>query len=178
MENMPPTGLEIADDRRAGSNSQRRWLNRNWIWLVGALLLLLAISRVTVHVGYIEDEKRTATRLIQQFHQRMNEGQFDRIYDEYDPSLKNAMTREAAVQGLREVSNQFGACKAVSDSEMNVIVGPTVEVRAAYNSTFEKADATELFSFVRRGHELKLAIYQVSHGTAKLDWKHQPGAQQ
>lgn len=140
--------------------------------------MLLVISRLTLHRGYVEDDKRTSIRLVEQFHLRMNAGQFDQIYDDYDESLKNAKTREEEVKSLQELSSHFGAFKSVSDSEMNVIVGPMVEVRAAYNSTFEKGDATELFGFLRRGHELKLALYQVSPGTAKLEWKHQSKAQQ
>lgn len=178
MGNKLPADLTIPDDKRAISNSKRGWLARKWIWLLGAVLVLLVISRVTLHRGYIEDDKRSATTLIKQFHQRLNDGQFERIYETYDESLKNAMTREAAVQGLQEVSNRFGAFKAVSDSEMSVIGGPTVEVRAAYNSTFAKGDVTEVFGFLRRGHDLKLAFYQVSAGTAKLEWKHQSKAQQ
>jgi hypothetical protein len=178
MDDTPSAGLAIPGEKRAYFDSQRSWLARKWIWLVGALLILLVASRATLHRGYIEEDKRTATKLIEQFHERMNEGQFDQIYDAYDSSLKNVMSREVAVQGLQEVSDQFGAFKAVSDSEMNVILGPRVEVRAAYNSTFEKGDATELFGFLRRGHDLKLAIYQVSHGTATLDWKNRPEAQQ
>ena len=173
MDNMPSVDSAIPDEKRADSDSQRGWLTRNWMWLAGVLLVLFVLSRVTLHRGYIEDDKRFATRLIAQFHQRMNAGQLDQIYDAYDQSLKNVKTREEELQSLREVSSQFGAFKSVADSEMNVIVEvPMTQVRAAYNSNFEKGDVTELFAFVRRGHDLKLAFYQVSPGTAKLEWGH------
>jgi hypothetical protein len=176
MGNVRDAGLAIPEEKRA--DSRRRWRGRNWIWAAGGLLVLLVILRINVHVGYFAEDKRSATRLIEQLHERMNAGQFDLIYEDCDESLKNAKTRDEMDQSLREVASHFGAFKAVSDSEMNVIEGPAMEVRAAYNSTFEKGDATELFSFFRRGHELKLAFYQVSPGTAKLEWKHRPEAQQ
>lgn len=53
------------------------------------------------------------------------------------------------------ITNRFGAFKAVTDSETNFIVGPTVEARAAYNSTFATDDATELFEFLRRGDKVE-----------------------
>ena len=50
---------------------------------------------------------------------------------------------------MQEVRDQFGVFKSVSDSEMNVVIGAAVQVRAAYNSGIE-----------------------VSPGTAKLEWKY------
>ena len=177
MDDSRQTGLAIPNEKRAGTG--RGWNTRTWIWLVSVLfvLMLLVLSQVKLHRGYIADDKRTATRLIELFHERVNAGQFNEIYEEYDQTLKSAMTREVAVQSLQEISNQFGAFKAVTDSETNVIVGPTVEVRAAYHSTFEKGDATELFGFLRRGDQLRLAIYQVYPSTKKLEWKNRSEVQ-
>jgi hypothetical protein len=67
---------------------------------------------------------------------------------------------------------RFGEFRQVTDSEMNVIVHAPVEIRAAYNSKFEKGDATELFVFLRRGNQIKLAMYQISPGTTKLTGVH------
>lgn len=177
MDDSRQTGLAIPNEKRAGTGRGR--FTRRWIWLASALfvLMMLVLSHVKLHRGYVADDKRTATRLIERFHERLNAGQFNEIYEEHDQTLKSAMTREIAIQSLQEITNRFGTFKAVTDSETNVIVGPTVEARAAYNSTFAKDDATELFEFLRRGDELKLAIYQIYPGTKKLEWKNRFEAQ-
>jgi hypothetical protein len=42
-----------------------------------------------------------------------------------------------------------------------------VEVRSVYNTTFEKGEATEMITFVRRGDKLKLAGFNISPGTRR-----------
>jgi hypothetical protein len=51
---------------------------------------------------------------------------------------------------------------------VNVLPGPPVEIRAVCNSAFEKGDATELFSYIKEGHKLGLAFYEIRPGIAKL----------
>ncbi|HEY2363152.1 MAG TPA: hypothetical protein VGK36_18670 [Candidatus Angelobacter sp.] len=136
------------------------------------IYLVLLISCVSVRPGYIEDDKRDALRAIENFHARLSSGQYAAIYDASDPALQQTGSREELIAAMQATRARFGEFRQVTDSEMNVIVHAPVEIRAAYNSKFEKGDATELFVFLRRGNQIKLAMYQISPGTTKLTGVH------
>ena len=122
--------------------------------------------------GYIEDDKREALSAIESFHSRLSSGQYAAIYDASDPALQQTGSREQLIAAMQATKARFGEFRQVTDSEINVIVRAPVEIRAAYNSKFEKGEATELFLFLRRGDQIKLAMYQISAGTTKLAGSH------
>jgi hypothetical protein len=66
------------------------WLRYNWKWMVGLFLAGLVISRFDLHFGYVDEEKKEAVRLIEQFHERMNAEQFEQIYDDADPAFRKS----------------------------------------------------------------------------------------
>jgi cytoskeletal protein RodZ len=150
----------------------RSWFSRNWKWCVPAGLLLTAawvwlVFRPSFRAGYFEEDKKEAAEAISQLHSRVSAGQFDQIYRDADSSLKDTQSKNALIQAMQGTRNKYGAFRWVTFSELNVIMGNPVQVRAVYNSTYEKGDTTELFTFVRRGNSLKLAYYSISPGTAK-----------
>ena len=136
------------------------------------IFLVSLISCVSVRPGYIEDDKREALQAINNFHARLNSGQYAAIYDASDPALQQTGSREQLIAAMQATRAHFGEFRQVTDSEMNVIVRAPVEIRAAYNSKFEKGNVTEVFLFLRRGDQIKLAMYQISPGTTKLTGTH------
>ncbi|HSK43017.1 MAG TPA: hypothetical protein VLA83_03910 [Candidatus Binatia bacterium] len=151
---------------------RRTWFARNWAWCVPAALLLTGawiwiLFRPTLRPGYIEDDKKEATEAIAQFHSRVMAGQFDQIYKDADVTLKSTQSKEALLQGMQATRNKYGVFQQVTFSQLNVIIGNPVQVRAVYNSTYEKGDTTELFTFLRRGNKLKLSYYSISPGAVK-----------
>jgi hypothetical protein len=150
--------------------SFRAWFVRNWKWAIalafGFPLLLLAFllsTRSTLHVGNFGDDESAAVELIRQFHARINAGRFDEIYDDADAALKASKNRETLVRELHEAHDKYGQFQRVTSSEVRAIAGAPIEVRARYDSVYEKGDATELFSFLREGHKLQLAFYQITN---------------
>lgn len=132
------------------------------------LVLGLLLSCTSVRFGYLEDDKNAAVNAITHFHARLNAGQFDQIYDTAHSSLQKSQSREQLTAAMQETKNQFGRFQLVTFSEMKVIPGRPVEVRAVYNSTFEKGAATELFRFVRLdGKTAQLVQYQIFAGTVR-----------
>ncbi len=142
-------------------------MNRKWLILIVALVALLVLigSRISMHRGYFAEDKSETARLIDQFHARLNANQFDQIYDDADDSLKQSDTRENWRKVLVAVLDHTGQFRRVNNSKLNVIVGAQVEIRGAYRSTFEKGTFTELFAFVRRGEQVRLAYYSAFNGT-------------
>jgi hypothetical protein len=155
-------------------SSFRRWLVQNWPWALGLLAVLLALgflrSHVIFYAVYFDRDKNTVGKLIEQFHDRMNAGQYDQIYDDANQAFKQSEDRESLLNVMKETRNQYGLFRSVLDSEMNV-VGPPEQISATYNCLFEKGPATELFGFARQGHNLQLTSYQISAGTAKLQMR-------
>lgn len=69
------------------------WCKRNYKWLLGIVLTGLVLSRMHVHLGYIDKDKQETAELIDQFHQRMNMEQYDQIYIDADPMFRNSLSR-------------------------------------------------------------------------------------
>jgi hypothetical protein len=143
------------------------WFHHNWKWLFGLLLAGLLLSRFTVHFGYVDDDKKQAAKLIEQFHDRMNTERFDEIYEDAHPAFRKSLSKEEWLRQMQENRQQYGPFKMTSSSKINVIMGAPVQIRAAYNSTFEKGEATELFGFAREGHKVQLLIYGISPATTQ-----------
>ena len=123
---------------------------------------------VKVHVGYIEHDKMEAQHQIDVFHQRLEKGEFDAIISDADDGFRNSANRETMIASMRETKQRWGNVKAVTFRVTNVLDDRSpVEVRAVYNTTFEKGDATELFTFVLRGDQQKLAFFNISPGTKR-----------
>lgn len=141
------------------------WVRRHWkaivcLIVVGILLSLVPI-RFGVHFGYIERDKSETIRLIEQFHARMNAGQIDQVYDDASLALQRSESREAVIGTMRKALDNTGAFESVKSSKIDVVMGAPVEIRAVYNSRFEKGDATEWFVFVIEGSDIRLRTYYV-----------------
>ncbi len=168
MERTGTMQKDTSSDNQSLETTQKGWLRRNWKWGVLLILAAIVVSRFTFHVGYVDEDKREAVEMIGQFHQRMNAGRFDDIYDELDPAFKKALSREDFLKHMQETSEQYGQFRAVKASKLNVIMGAPVQTRAGCYSIFEKGEATEFFSYSREGHHLQLLIYGIYPGSSRF----------
>ena len=161
------------DGPKSDAPATRTWLARNWLWGLPLAILLtigwvwLLHPRLEVHLGYYEQDKRETEQAISQFHTRFTANQFEQIYAATDASLKGAQSKESLIRAMQETRDKYGEFRQVTYSQMNVIVGNPVQVRAVYNSTFERGRATELFIFIRHGDSLSLAFYSISAGSVR-----------
>jgi RHS repeat-associated protein len=116
---------------------------------------------VSVTPGYIADDKAATAKAIEQFHVRLSKGQIDEIYSDADESFRRSQTREVLITAIQATRARFGGFKTMTHSELNVIVGAPVQIRAAYDSIFEKGNATELFVFLKHGNKVQLSRYEI-----------------
>jgi hypothetical protein len=130
--------------------------------MVGLLLAGLVLTTFSLHFGYVDEDKKEAARLIEQFHERMNAEQFGEIYDDADPAFRKALGEEEWLRHMQETREQYGRFEMAKSSKLHVLMGAPVQIRAAYNSTFEKGEAKELFSFAREAHKVQLLVYGIS----------------
>jgi hypothetical protein len=144
------------------------WVGRNWKWILVLFIAALAVSRFSLHLGYVDQDKNVAAKLIEQFHERINAGRFEEIYDDAHPAFRNALSKQDWLRHMQENRDHYGLFRAAKSSKLNVIMGNPVQIRAAYVSTFDKGDATELFSFAREGQKVQLLIYGISPGDTRV----------
>jgi len=135
--------------------------------LAGVLLSAgILLSRIHVHFGYIDEDKREAQVAIDQMHSRLMAREYERIFDDLDIALQKTASRETLIDEIRKTNERWGTVKRVTHRSINVLTDlAPVEVRAVYNTSFEKGDATEFIILIRRGEELKIAFYRVYQGT-------------
>jgi hypothetical protein len=136
--------------------------------LVLFLLLASASCTVSVSPGYIAEDKTNTEIAIDKFHQRLDEGKYEDIYNDAYPAFQQSQSKEALIDDMRRTHEKYGKMVEVTGKVVNVIVGAPVQIRAIYNTRFEKGDATEMFNFVKSGDSVKLALYRVSDGTSQL----------
>jgi hypothetical protein len=152
----------------------KAWMLRHpWWWSVnllaaGVLILLSLCGHFTFDVGNFARDKEMTAALIDEFHQDLNRGRFNDIYESSSHIFRRSFQSSEVCSQLRQNMERFGPYTNVLTSELNVLQGPPVEVQAVYNSTFEKGIVTELFGYVKEDHKLKLAFYEIRPGISNL----------
>jgi len=117
--------------------------------------------------GNTDDDKKLTEQAIELFHARFNAGRYGEIYETAHEEFKHSREDADLLNSMKETYEQFGRMDHVSEKWINVFVRNRVEIRAVYNTRFTKADATEMFVFVKDGNVIKLVSYQISEGTVK-----------
>ena len=130
-----------------------------------ALVVPVCGCSVSATAKNVEEQKAAAIAAVELFHFRLSSGQFDRIYEDGSAVLKASVPRGTVLNYLEYAHGRFGAFKAATRSEFNVLVGLPVQVRGVYNSKYERGDATELFIFVIENQKVRLSRYEIYPGT-------------
>src|SRR5262249_45779082 len=120
------------------------------VLVIASLLGSCTPTSISVKPGYFEEDKKVTARAIEQFHNRINAGQVDEIYNNASSDFRRAQGRDGLSRAMQETRSRFGKFERVTFSELNVIMGAPVQIRAVYNSVFEKGETTELFVFVKQ----------------------------
>ena len=128
---------------------------------IGLLLLFLPIH-FNVHRGYVMRDRNETIRLIEEFHDRLNRGQFDQIYENASSALQLSSGHQGVTGTMQQINQNYGAFQRVESSKVEVVMSGPVEIRAVYDSVFEKGRATERFVFVIEGNDIRLRTYFVS----------------
>lgn len=106
-----------------------------------------------------DHEKKDATLAVEQFHQRWNAGDFAGIYDNADDALKKSLPREGWLRFAQDFSARSGKFQHIVKSELEAIEGNPLRIHAACHSNFDKGSVSEVFDFVKRGGEIRLAYF-------------------
>jgi hypothetical protein len=129
---------------------------------------VLASCSVSMRPGYVEDDKRTVEKAIDRFHAMYNAGQHQDIYATAHEVFRKSITEDALAAAMKGSRDKYGNVDHVTHRWLNVLIGNPIEVKAVYNTHFEKCDATEEFSWVVDGDKAALALYQIFPGTTPV----------
>ena len=100
---------------------------------------------------------RSAQAAVGQFHQALNAGGFDAIYDQSAPAMKAATPRDKFVKFLAAVHRKLGVAGATADQGFNVNYSTSGQfVTLTYATTYANGPAQESF------------VFRLDHGAASL----------
>ncbi len=116
-----------------------------------AMAMLIAGCSDTVHGREIAEPE------VAIFHDRLDAGKFDLIYENASPEFKNAVSKQKIQALFGAIERKLGKLKSSKQSNWNLrsFNGVTTVV-LTYDTEFKEGNATETFT------------YRVSDGTAQL----------
>jgi hypothetical protein len=123
-----------------------------------ALALAAALAGCTMGSA-----KPAAEEQVMPFHDRYNARQFQAMYDSADPKLRASISRDDFVRFGDGLHRKLGRVTATVPAGWNVMAGTSgTDVTLTYQTTFEKAEATETFQFRVHGGKATLVGYNVN----------------
>jgi hypothetical protein len=133
-------------------------------------ILIFQFAGCTLNVKPIfnDQEKAKAEIAVKQFHEWQNDRNFDEIYGRFDTKVQGAVqTKEQFMTAATETSGQWGKLQTTRLDEFKVFHANPVQVKMLYNSTFEKGEAQEWFTWNIYGDDVRLFEHRVTAGWDK-----------
>jgi hypothetical protein len=154
----------MESDTQSTALPTAQWFRHNlkWIGILAFLFLAgLVLWRLGVGFSFLDEDEKQALEMVELFHERMNAGHFDEVYDDAHPEFRHALSRQEWLRHMKETREDLGLYRLRRSQTLNVIMGPPVQVRVYYHATFEQGDGNEQFSFARNGDKLQLLEYGI-----------------
>lgn len=110
-----------------------------------------------------KQEIADAERAVVQFHQRLDGGEFNTIYNEADPRFQTASPQTEFLPFITAVHTKLG--NVVTASRQGFFLNATtsgLQVRLNYSTKFAGGDAQEQFVWSQNGEKLQLLGYHVN----------------
>ncbi len=140
-----------------------------WIVLIAALAVLVVLGAIglwkggvvvyrTFHSGWLE-----ASAAAHHFHEELNAGEYEQIYQEADPAFSPIAKHLRLVSFLNQVHTTLGntSSERLTNLNLNVYNGSHFVV-ARFTTTFEKGTAQEEIVWRRDGNALRLWRYNIN----------------
>lgn len=133
----------------------RKW----WFWVIVAIgVLVIWVAGSALLAG-----RKLSNDAVAHFHQELNAGSFDQIWQAADEGFRRGGTREQLLAVLLMVHTKLGDANSSTLFNIQVNANPNgTFIVAAYNTRFAKAPAVEKFTWKKTGGVLKLYGYNVN----------------
>ena len=106
-------------------------------------------------------QQREATRLVEEFHRRLNSHDFDEICREAYKCNELPNVKDDWMSALENTRNRGGAFQHIIHSDIRVSIEPP-SVRADIISSFERAELRETFDMKDYDGPLKIVMYHLA----------------
>lgn len=132
-----------------------------WKWSLAITAIVVVFLAWQCGTAILQG-RRLATSAVDRFHQQLNAGKFEEIYQEAAEGFRQGSKHEEIVRFLNAVHAKLGNAGTTSAGNINVSATPNgTFVTTQYATTFEKGDAAETFTWLKTGGGLKLYSYNV-----------------
>ena len=153
-----PTPPIPAIEQKPSSGLQFRF---SWKWT----LVIVAVGLMVLmwQCGWaMMTGKKLSDAAVAHFHQQLDAGQFEAIYDEASEAFKTGGDRDQLLKFLEAVHRKLGHPGKTSFANMNVNTNTNGTFTAvSYTTDFEHGSATETFTWIKSGGNLKLYRYHI-----------------
>jgi hypothetical protein len=106
--------------------------------------------------------KPAAEAAIIRFHQQMNEGRFEEIWNEAHEKFRGASSKEKYLEFMSAIERKLGKVQSSKNAGWKVnTVNFTTVVLMNQSTTFEKGSGTETFTFEMEGEKALLVGYNI-----------------
>ena len=133
-----------------------------WKWSIGITIVVLAFLMWQCGSAFMAGRK-LSNASVQQFHQELNGAEYAQIVDEADEGFRHTGTsRDELMRFLQAVHTKLG--NAGESSFTNITVNATTGgtfVITVYQTKFDRGEATERFTWIKRNGELFLYGYNI-----------------
>jgi len=129
---------------------------------LGAPLTLLSCTpsvSVGVSTGNYAQDKTVATA-VERFHAQYNDDEFVAIYNESTLSFQSTTTKSKLVALMNQTKERYG--EVVNTVLIGEKAFPDGQIRSAYNTKFQKGEATELFIWQLEGKKARLQMVKTT----------------
>ena len=140
-----------------------------WKWSLVITAVIAVFLAWQCGSGILQGQK-LASVAVQHFHEQLNAGRYEDIYQEATEGFRGGSKREELVKFLTAVHAKLGNAGAPSAGSINVNATPGgTFVTTQYNTKFEKGDATETFTWLKTAGTLKLQGYNIQSNALILN---------
>ena len=131
--------------------------------LLALILAALLLPCVFAGCGGVIRSREIAADAMDQFHDRFNAGEFDKIYDTADADFQGAMARADFLKFMETVHRKLGNYKTCdSQSWQSNTFNSDTSVGLRYKTKFEKGAGDEDFVFRVSGTRATLRSYHIN----------------
>lgn len=127
-------------------------------------MLTLATASLLACAGFAA--KGTAEQAVTRFHQQLDAGSYDEIYDQTDALFRIATAREQFLSILRSVHTKLGNVGSSTQTEFysreEAGTNPGSYISLTYQTQFASGKGTEKFNYRVDGGQVHLVGYNIS----------------
>lgn len=132
-----------------------------WKLSLGVTGLVLVVVMWQCGSALVQGRELSA-KAVRHFHEQLNSGNFQEIFDQADEEFQRSGTRQESVAFLEVVHRKLGNADVEYLRNLNATVNTSgTFITAVYNTQFDDGWAVETFVWQKQGHELQLRTYHI-----------------